>query len=189
MITLVAWSPFAEASIHLKNSDLRSRWVIGASCWWYFYDSRGILGASRVALVVKNLPANAGDRTSAGSIPGSGRSPERGHGNPLQYSCHENPIDRGAWWARVHGVAKSQTPLKWVSMSIRRLLQADKETNHTYTYDWDLRPLVKKKREREKICDLCHGFISYINTNARRALLWVEMYPLIGVEVLNFICK
>ena len=57
---------------------------------------------------VKNLPANAG---FAGSITGSGRSPEGGHGNPLQYSCLENPMDRGAWWATVHEVAKSQTRL------------------------------------------------------------------------------
>ena len=47
-----------------------------------------------------------------GSIPGSGRSPEEGHGNPLQYSCLENPMDRGAWWATVHSVTKSQTQLK-----------------------------------------------------------------------------
>ena len=46
-----------------------------------------------------------------GSIPGLGRSPGGGHGNPLQYSCLENPMDRGAWWATVHGVAKCQTPL------------------------------------------------------------------------------
>ena len=55
-----------------------------------------------------NLPANAGD---VGSIPGSGRSPGEGNGNPLQYSCLENPMDGGAWWAAVHGVAKSQTRL------------------------------------------------------------------------------
>ena len=53
--------------------------------------------------VVKNPPANAGD---AGSIPGSGRSPEGGNGYPLQYSCLENPMDRGAWRAIVHGVTK-----------------------------------------------------------------------------------
>ena len=51
----------------------------------------------------KNLPANAGDM---GSIPGSGRSPGEGHGNPLQYSCLGNPMDRGALWATVHGIAK-----------------------------------------------------------------------------------
>ena len=64
-------------------------------------------GASQVALMVENPPANAGDLRDAGSIPGSGRSPGEGHGNPLQYSCLENPMDRGAWWATAHGVAKS----------------------------------------------------------------------------------
>ena len=58
--------------------------------------------------MVKNPPANAGDE---GSIPGSGRSPGEGNGNPLQYSCLENPMDRGAGWAIIHGVAKSQTRL------------------------------------------------------------------------------
>ena len=58
---------------------------------------------------VKNLPANVGGAGDMGSIPGSGRSPEEGNGNPPQYSCLENPIDRGAWWVTVHGVTKSQT--------------------------------------------------------------------------------
>ena len=64
---------------------------------------------SWVALMIKNLPANAGDIRDAGSIPGLGRSPGEGHGNPLQYSYLENAMDRGVWWATVHGVAKSQT--------------------------------------------------------------------------------
>ena len=59
--------------------------------------------------MIKNLPASAGDVRDTGSIPGSGRSPGRGHGHPLQYSCLENPMDRGAWWATVYRVAKSQT--------------------------------------------------------------------------------
>ena len=59
--------------------------------------------------VVKNPPANAGDARDAGSISGSGRSPGGGHGNPLKYSCLENPMDRGAWWDTVHGTAKSYT--------------------------------------------------------------------------------
>ena len=59
--------------------------------------------------VVKNLPASAGDVGDAGSVPGSGRSPGRGNGNPLLRSCQENPTDRGAWQAMVHRVAKSQT--------------------------------------------------------------------------------
>ena len=53
--------------------------------------------------VVKNLPANAGD---VASIPGLGRSPGEGNGNPLQYSCLENPMDKGAWWATVHAVPR-----------------------------------------------------------------------------------
>ena len=56
--------------------------------------------------VVKNLPAMAGD---TGLIPGLGRSPGEGNGNPIQYSCLENPMDRETWWATVHGVAKSRT--------------------------------------------------------------------------------
>ena len=60
-------------------------------------------------LVVKNLPANAGDERDSVSIPGLGRSPGGGHGNPLQYSCLENRMDGGAWWATVHGVEKSLT--------------------------------------------------------------------------------
>ena len=61
-----------------------------------------------MALVVKSLPANAGDIRDAGLIPGLGRSPGGGHGNPLQYSCLENPMDREAWQATVLGVTKSQ---------------------------------------------------------------------------------
>ena len=61
--------------------------------------------------MVKNLPANAGDTRDVGSIPGSGRSPGGGDGSPLQYSCLENPMDGGAWWAAVHGVTKSRTRL------------------------------------------------------------------------------
>ena len=61
--------------------------------------------------VVKNLPANAGGTGDVGSIPGLRRSPGLGNGNPFKYSCLENPMDRGAWWATVHGVTKSQTRL------------------------------------------------------------------------------
>ena len=74
-------------------------------------------GAFQVALVIRNPSANAGsikDR-DVGSIPGSGRSPGGGHDNPLQYSCLETPMDRGAWWGTVHRVAKSLRGLKWMS--------------------------------------------------------------------------
>ena len=59
--------------------------------------------------MVKNLPVHAGDARDVSSIPGLGGSPGEGNGNPLQYSCLENPMDRGAWQAIVHGVAKSWT--------------------------------------------------------------------------------
>ena len=59
-----------------------------------------------MALVVNNLSAYAGDARDTGSIPGSGRNPEEGNGNPLQFSCLGNPMDRGSWQARVHGVRK-----------------------------------------------------------------------------------
>ena len=62
-----------------------------------------------VALVVKNPPANAGDVRAVGSVPGLERSLGGGHGNPLQYSCLENPMDRGTWWASVLRVTKSWT--------------------------------------------------------------------------------
>ena len=65
------------------------------------------------------LPTNAGDIRDVGSIPWSGRSPEGGHGNPLQYSCLENSMDRGAWWVIAHRVTKSWSQLKW---------------RHTYTH-------------------------------------------------------
>jgi len=65
-----------------------------------------------VVPVVKNLPANAGHIRDTDSSPGLGRSPGKGHGNPLQYSCLENPVDRGAWQATVCGVAKSRPQLK-----------------------------------------------------------------------------
>ena len=59
--------------------------------------------------VVKNLPANVGDARDVGLIPGSERSPGEGNGNPLQYSCLENSMDRGAWWATVHETAELDT--------------------------------------------------------------------------------
>ena len=59
-----------------------------------------------MALVIKSPPANAGNVTNAGSIPGLRRSPEEGHDNPVQYSCLENPMNTGSWQATVHGAAR-----------------------------------------------------------------------------------
>ena len=70
---------------------------------------RNIYIDSQVAVAIKNPPAGAGDIRGTGWIPELGRSPGGGNGNPLQHSCLENPMDRGAWWAIVHRVTKSQT--------------------------------------------------------------------------------
>ena len=72
--------------------------------------------------MAKNPPADAGD---SGSIPGSGRSPGVGNGDPLQYSCLKNSMDRGAWWATVHRVIKSQTQLKWLRMQAHNIMDPD----------------------------------------------------------------
>ena len=87
-------------SLSLSNA------VTSSGTWANPFTFLGFLGE---VLVVKNPPANAGNKREVGLIPGSRRSPGGGHGNSLQYSCLENPMDRGAWRATVHGVAKSQT--------------------------------------------------------------------------------
>ena len=86
-------------------------------------------GASQVALVLKNLLANAGDIRDVGSILGSGRSPGEGHGSPLQYSCLENSMHRGAWQAMVDGVTKSWTRL----------------SDFTFTFHFHVLPLCDKE--------------------------------------------
>ena len=73
---------------------------------------------SQVVLVIKNLPANVGDARDSGSIPGLGRSPGVENGDRLQYSCLENSMDKGAWWAIVHRAAKSQTLLSDLTISL-----------------------------------------------------------------------
>ena len=73
--------------------------------------SSNLIGASQVVLVVKNPPVNSGVPGDLGSILGSGRFPGGGHGNPFQYSCLENPMDREAWRANVHRVAQNRTQM------------------------------------------------------------------------------
>ena len=86
----------------MKSFKVRILLEIGHGNWQMLPGGLGFTDGS----VVKNLPANTGD---AGLISGSERFPGGGNGNPLQYSCLGNPMDRGAWWATVHGVTKSQT--------------------------------------------------------------------------------
>ena len=82
-----------------------------------------------MALVVKKPLANTENVTDAGSIPGLGRSPGEGHGNPLHYSCLENSMDRGAWWAIVHRVIKSWTRLSDLAHTYAVLHQASSLAN------------------------------------------------------------
>ena len=74
-----------------------------------FLRHRGFLQASHETLLVKNPPTSAGNLRDTGSVSGSGRCPGGGHGDPLQYSCLENPMDRGVWQVMVHGVMESDT--------------------------------------------------------------------------------
>ena len=83
------------------------KWLV--LCFITYHVSYIIVGASQVVLAVKNTHTNAGDLRDAGSIPGLGRSLGGEHGNPLQYSCLENPMDRGAWQVTVHGVTQNWT--------------------------------------------------------------------------------
>ena len=114
--------PGSKWNFVLKRSLFSFIYIPTSSSCLYLYRSphfcypKILPRASQVVLVVKNLPANEGDRKNVGSIPGSGRSPGGGNGNPLQCSCLENPMDRGAWWATVHGVANSRTRLKQFNM-------------------------------------------------------------------------
>ena len=102
---------------------VRHNWVTELK-WTYIW--MGFPGG----VLVKCPPANTGDK---GSIPRSGRFPEVGNGNPLQYSCLGNPMDSGAWWATVHGVAKSQTQLStqalidyiWIGMTVAEIIWRD----------------------------------------------------------------
>ena len=84
----------------------------GGKSWWLQYKVRN---AFQVLLVVKNFPANAGDIRDSDSIPGLRSSPGEGNGNPLQYSCLENPMDRGAWQATAQRIAQSRTWQEWLS--------------------------------------------------------------------------
>ena len=114
-------------------------WQIGnieINPWPFFLNLRvpdTSIGTSQVALVVKNPPANSGDIRDVDSIPGSGRSPGGGHGNPLQCSCLEDPMAREAWWTAVYEVAKSQTRIKRLSSSNSNI----RLIKHTqYTVEW-----------------------------------------------------
>ena len=99
-----------------------------------------------MALLVKNLPASAGDIRDMGSVLGLERSPGGGQGSPLQYSCLESPIDRGAWQATVHRVAKSCTWLKQLSTQITESVYQSLETNTALSIKYKAK--FKKQKNR-----------------------------------------
>ena len=111
-----SWSAVLESSTLCwsvwESASVNRRWVLQGKDHILFIfvpvRYRNFPGGS----TVKNLPANEGDVGDLGPVPGLGRSPGGGHGHPLQFSCLENPKDRGAWWAMAHGVAKSRTRLR-----------------------------------------------------------------------------
>ena len=97
---------------NFPKNDIRWFVVFDSSLTFVHKCYMASMWASQVAPAVKNTPAHAKDIRDTGSIPGSGRSPGRWHGYPLQYPCLENPMDRGVWQAKVHRVTQSQTGLK-----------------------------------------------------------------------------
>ena len=115
----------------LKPFDNRKQNIMGtdfaSSLTSSFYSGSPCLRSFPLSSVCKESACSTGD---LGLIPGSGRSPGGGHGNPLQYSCLENPMDRGAWWATVHGVAKSWTTeghSQWQQMANQGILTLSKD--------------------------------------------------------------
>ena len=118
-LRLLAWRiPWTEKPGRLQSMGSQESWLNKAQTQpgivqlWHDWVANSNSLSSQQAPVVKSLPASAGDIRDLGSIPGSGGYPGEGNDDPLQYSCLENPMDRAAWWATVHGVAKSQIRLK-----------------------------------------------------------------------------
>ena len=109
-VVLRHWNLFCFCTDHSSTEETKERTAFYKDELRYFTQSTG---TSQGVLVVKNPAANAGDVRAASSIYGSERSLGEGHGNPLQYSCLENPMDRGAYQAIVHKVAKGWTRLRW----------------------------------------------------------------------------
>ena len=121
-ITLFAatWMPLKITLHEVRKTKTNTIWyhLYRESKIWYKWTYGGT--------VVKNPPATAGDARDAGSIPGSEKPPGEGNGNPLQYSCLRNPMDRGAWWATFHGVTKSQTRLSTHAHTWNRIMDTER---------------------------------------------------------------
>ena len=128
--------------------------------------------------MVKNPSANARDIRDAGSISGLGRPP-RGHGNPLQYSCLENPTDRGAWWATIHRVTNSRIQLKQFSTHARCLLYFVKFWHIIYSLNLHQDPLLTNR----KISSFDLGFEGMEGYGLDTS--WRQIWQLQGTEMLS----
>ena len=130
--SILAWRvPWTEEPRGLHSMGLQR---VGHN--WSDFACKTYVWASHMALVVRNLRVNAWDIRDMGSIPGSGRLPGGGHGNPLQCCCLENPMDRGAWQAIVHRFAKSRMQLKQFSTHTLFLIKF-------YSSNWNI--LIKSQ--------------------------------------------
>ena len=125
--------------------------------------------------MVKNPPADAGDVRDVDSIPGSGRSPGGGHGNSFQYSCLENPMNRGAWWARVHKVTKSWTQLKW--MNKHAAFSAGQWSTFQEYRNWAGPSLEVLMYLKEKSHNLSHNFREMGAPESRQPVPYLTYQP------------
>ena len=168
---------------------LHETFSLGSYCKKWF--NVMIQRASQVVLVLKNLLANAGDVRDASSIPGLGRSPGGGHDNPNQYSCLENPMDRGALWAMVYRVPKSRTQLKWLSMHAYMIQKY-------YFYIWRKIPFPEKDSILPQGFHVAHAVLLPVNaagTNHKTAApsrsadygeFWkCHVYPCFSIDTEN----
>ena len=172
---------------------LHETFSLGSYCKKWF--NVMIQRTSQMALVLKNLPASAGTVRDTGSILGLGRSPGGERSNSIQYSCLENPMDRGAWWTMVHRVPKSQTRLKWLSMHAYIMQKY-------YFYIWRKIPFPEKDSILPQGFHVAHAALLSVNiarTNhkttapsrgADRGEFWkCHVYPCFSIDTENPECE
>ena len=145
-------------------------------------------GASQVALVVKNLPASTGDVKDAGLIPGLGRPPGKGNGNPLQYYCLENPVDRVTWQAIIHGISKIWTRLEWLGTWARTswVISLSYQVSTSLSKKWELKtskfppsftdPVIPGPKKLQAKPLHKRSFLAFILCNSKMGTVWASFY-------------
>ena len=150
-----------------KHYTIIKELIRGYSVHKHIYTPYRIMRASQEVLVVKNLPVNLGDTDF---ILGLWRSPGRGHGNPLQYSCLQNPMDRGAWWAMLHRVtefirrtfAKAEAPILWPPYAKSWLIGKDPDAMNQMGWD-----VICRERNT---CNQMDSFFFFFNLRTGKVL-------------------